>query len=134
MALSNVLWNVLFYIWIIQLASLSPCPKLVTFVSTKGKVTEFLLNVPKLIKLSFSVSGSNHTVTFIQIIIFQVHNNYQKELNYFELSQVTFYLNAGNHTSWYNSHKRQVGTIFKKDPHRCRLHETDELSLITPPW
>ena len=99
----------------------------------KERLLNFFQMCPNWSNYLFSVSGSNHSVTFIQIIIFQVHNNYQKELNYFELSQVTFYLNAGNHTSWYNSHKRQVGTIFSKDPHRCGPHKNDELSFITPP-
>ena len=41
-------------------------------------------------QIIFSVSGSNQSVTFTQIIIFQVHNNYQKELNGSKLSPEIF--------------------------------------------
>ena len=58
-------------------------------------------------QIIFSVSGSNHSVTFIQIIIFQVHNNYQKEVTGFKLSHEAFDLTLyikmpGCHTTWYN--------------------------------
>ena len=57
-----------------------------------------------------SVSGSNHSVIFIQIIIFQVHNNYQKEVTGFKLSHesfdLTLYIKMPScHTTWYNLHK-----------------------------
>ena len=45
-------------------------------------------------QIIFSVSGSNQSVTFTQIIIFQVHNNYQKEVNGFKLSLETYYLSC----------------------------------------
>ena len=85
----NVLWNVLFYI---VMDSVSPFITIGDFCVYKRWGYLISFKCAQIDQIIFSVSGSNQSVTFTQIIIFQVHNNYQKEVNGFKLSLETYYL------------------------------------------